>query len=175
MSELPRAPEPKFGQAEQLRAWLPQPWKDGDIRPPSQPIRSPRGPWSVNPPSAPAPVSGAVDAPTEFVDTDAARVRPFVVTGGRTRPLHDGMRIESLLLATPAAQSVPLRFEQRRIVELTQRAISLAEVAANLAIPIGVARILASDLHHNNLIRLLEPHELSVDVIERIRDLVRAL
>jgi Protein of unknown function (DUF742) len=53
--------------------------------------------------------------------------------------------------------------------------VSLAEVAAALAIPIGVARVLASDLHHGNLIRLLEPHELSVDIIERIRDIVRAL
>jgi hypothetical protein len=110
-----------------------------------------------------------------MVDTDVARVRPFIVTGGRTRPRHDGMRIESLLLATPAALSAPLRFEQRRIVELAQRAVSLAEVAAALAIPIGVARVLASDLHHGNLIRLLEPHELSVDIIERIRDIVRAL
>jgi hypothetical protein len=127
------------------------------------------------PPTVAPSVSSAVNAPTEIVDTDVAQVRPFIVTGGRTQPLHDGMRIESLLLATPAALSAPLRFEQRRIIELAQRAVSLAEVAAALAIPIGVARVLASDLHHSNLIRLLEPHELSVDVIERIRDLVRVL
>lgn len=155
MNEPPRVPDPRLvPRAERPGAWLPRPWPEQD---------------------GPVPISSAVFAPTEGLDTDPARVRPFVVTGGRTRPLHDGMRIESLLMATPAALSAPVRFELRRILELAQRAVSLAEVAAALAIPIGVARVLAADLQHSNLIRLVEPHELSVDVIERIRDLVRAL
>jgi ribosomal protein S25 len=102
-------------------------------------------------------------------------VRPFIVTGGRTRPLRDGLRIESLVLATERASTVPLRFEQRRLVELAQRAVSLAELAARLAVPIGVARVLVSDLHQEELIKIVEPHELPRDVIERIRDLVKAL
>ncbi|HEX4725868.1 MAG TPA: DUF742 domain-containing protein [Pseudonocardiaceae bacterium] len=108
-------------------------------------------------------------------DTDGAFVRPFIVTRGRTRPLHDGLRIETLVEARPAALSAPLQFEQRQIVELAQRPVSVAEVAALLGVPLGVARVLIADLFTGNYVSLHEPTELPVHVIERIRDLVRAL
>ncbi|HEY1968454.1 MAG TPA: DUF742 domain-containing protein [Pseudonocardia sp.] len=133
------------------------------VRLPSPPRRPGRPPHEY-PPLAP-----------EVSDTEAARVRPFVVTGGRTRPLHDGLRIESLVLATAKASTVPLRFEQRQLVELAHHAVSLAEVAARLAVPIGVARVLVSDLQQEELIKIVEPHELPRAVIERIRELVKAL
>jgi hypothetical protein len=106
---------------------------------------------------------------------DGVFVRPFIVTRGRTRPLHDGLRIETLVQALPAALSAPLQFEQRQIVELAQRPVSLAEVAARLGVPIGVARVLVADLYTGKYITVHEPTELPVHVIERIRDLVRAL
>lgn len=102
-------------------------------------------------------------------------VRPFIMTEGRTRPLHDGLRMETLVHASPAALSAPLRFEHRTIVELCQRPTALAEVAATLRVPLGVARVLVADLYADNLVLLREPTELPVHVIERIRDLVRAL
>jgi hypothetical protein len=108
-------------------------------------------------------------------DDDGVFVRPFIVTRGRTRPLHDGLRIETLVEAAPAALSAPLQFEQRQIVELAQRPVSLAEVASRLGVPIGVARVLIADLYTGRYISLHEPTELPVHVIERIRDLVRAL
>jgi hypothetical protein len=106
---------------------------------------------------------------------DGVFVRPFIVTRGRTRPLHDGLRIETLVEALPAALSAPLQFEQRQIVELAQSPVSLAEVAARLGVPLGVARVLIADLFTGKYISLHEPTELPVHVIERIRDLVRAL
>jgi hypothetical protein len=108
-------------------------------------------------------------------DGDGVFVRPFIVTGGRTRPLHDGLRLETLVEAQPAALSAPLQFEQRQIVELAQRPVSVAEVAARIGVPLGVARVLIADLYTGKYISLHEPHELPVHVIERIRDLVRAL
>jgi hypothetical protein len=108
-------------------------------------------------------------------EDDGVFVRPFIVTRGRTQPLHDGLRIETLVQARPAALSAPLQFEQRQIVELAQRPVSLAEVAARLGVPIGVARVLIADLYTGKYISLHEPTELPVHVIERIRDLVRAL
>jgi hypothetical protein len=112
---------------------------------------------------------------SELDDDDGVFVRPFIVTRGRTRPLHDGLRIETLVEAAPAALSAPLQFEQRQIVELAQRPVSLAEVASRLGVPIGVARVLIADLYTGRYISLHEPTELPVHVIERIRDLVRAL
>src|SRR6185436_3351424 len=77
---------------------------------------------------------------------DDVFVRPFMLTGGRTRPLHDGLRIETLLHAVPAALSAPLRFEARRIVVLCQAPKSVADLAVALRIPLGVIRVLAGDL-----------------------------
>ena len=42
-------------------------------------------------------------------------VRPFIVTGGRTRPTDERLRVETLISALPAALSAPLGFERQRI------------------------------------------------------------
>ncbi|MEV6303007.1 DUF742 domain-containing protein [Actinoplanes sp. NPDC051861] len=103
-------------------------------------------------------------------------VRPFVLTGGRTRPLHDGLRIETQLRAVPAALSAPLRFESRRIVELCQRPKSVADLAASLAAPLGVVRVIVADLIGQGLIVVGDSRrQVSTTLIERIRDRVRAL
>jgi hypothetical protein len=135
------------------------------------PITQPQ-PWF----ESPSPTEHSVATGQSATDDgDGVFVRPFIVTGGRTRPLHDGLRLETLVEALPAALSAPLQFEQRQIVELAQRPVSVAEVAARLGVPLGVARVLIADLYTGKYISLHEPHELPVHVIERIRDLVRAL
>ena len=53
--------------------------------------------------------------------------------------------------------------------------IAVAEVASRIGVPLGVAKVLVADLYADNLVQLREPTELPVHVIERIRDLVRAL
>ncbi|RAK26217.1 uncharacterized protein DUF742 [Actinoplanes lutulentus] len=99
-----------------------------------------------------------------------------MLTGGRTRPGHDGLRVETPLAAVPAALSAPLRFEARRIVELCQRPHSLADLAAALKAPLGVVRVIVGDLLTDGHLRIEEqPDVLSIDLIERIRDRVRAL
>ncbi|MEV2238295.1 DUF742 domain-containing protein [Micromonospora sp. NPDC049891] len=129
--------------------------------------------WQVEPrreqqPTLPAPSSsGGYD--------DDLVVRPFLLTGGRTQPIQDGLRVESLLSAQPAALSAPLRFEARRIVEICQRPASVAELAVGLGVPLGVVRVLAADLLVDGYLRRVEQGELSIEMIERIRDRVRAL
>jgi hypothetical protein len=129
-------------------------------------------PWQV--PSAGAPPPQQEPAEPEVPD-DGVLVRPFLVTGGRTRPLQDGLRLETMVSARPAALSAPLRFESRRIVELCQRPVAVAEVAVRLGLPLGVARVLVADLATDGYVTCTEPAELSIDIIERIRDRVRAL
>ncbi|PZG16656.1 hypothetical protein C1I95_17010 [Micromonospora craterilacus] len=107
--------------------------------------------------------------------TDEAAVRPFLLTGGRTRPVQDGLRVETLLSAQPAALSAPLRFEARRIVELCQRPTTVADLAVALRVPLGVTRVLVADLLNEGYLRRVEQGELSTAMIERIRDRVRAL
>jgi Protein of unknown function (DUF742) len=123
----------------------------------------------------PSPEHSVATGQSATDEGDGVFVRPFIVTRGRTRPLHDGLRLETLIEALPAALSAPLQFEQRQIVELAQHPVSVAEVAARIGVPLGVARVLIADLYTGKYISLHEPHELPVHVIERIRDLVRAL
>lgn len=108
-------------------------------------------------------------------DDEDAFVRPFIVTGGRTRPLHDGLRIETLVIATNTALNTQLHFEQRQIVQWCRTPISLAEIAALIGVPLGVARVLVADLYTDHLVELREPKQVPEHVLERIRDLVRAL
>ncbi|MBY8857715.1 MULTISPECIES: DUF742 domain-containing protein [Nocardia] len=74
-------------------------------------------------------------------------VRPYSLTAGRTRPT-----VELALEALVAAQAVAFerQFEltniETSIVELCRESPSVAELAARLGIPIGVARVLVADL-----------------------------
>ncbi len=103
-------------------------------------------------------------------------VRPFMLTNGRTQPLHDGLRIETLLRAEPAALSAPLRFEPRRIVELAQSPMSVADLSVALRAPLGVVRVIVADLITQGFLAVeKQPEDLSTSLIERIRDRVRAL
>lgn len=107
---------------------------------------------------------------------DEPVVRPFMLTGGRTQPMRDGLRIETQLHAAPAALSAPLRFEARRIVELCQAPMSIADLAVAIGAPLGVVRVIVADLMTEGYV-LVENRtgDLPTGVIERIRDLVRAL
>jgi hypothetical protein len=136
-------------------------------------VPTPRGraPWtSAHPPVA---HESALE-PLEH-DTEDALIRPFLVTGGRTRPLQDGLRVETLISTRPAALSAPVRFEQRAIVQLCQYPHSVAEIAVALGVPLGVAKVLIADLLTSGLAQWEEPDEISIAMLERIRDRVRTL
>jgi hypothetical protein len=105
---------------------------------------------------------------------DDPLVRPFMLTGGRTTPSRDGLRVETLIQARGSV-SASLRFEARQIVQLCRRPTSVAEVAAAVGVPLGVARILVADLVADGTVTMVQPGTLSVRLIERIRDRVRAL
>ncbi|WP_406364516.1 DUF742 domain-containing protein [Streptomyces sp. NBC_00645] len=88
----------------------------------------------------------------------SALVRPYAMTGGRTRPSHH-LAIEALVstrtdLWEPHAQTP----EAYRICLLCQEVKSVAEISAHLAIPLGVARILVADLAEAGLVTVQQPH-----------------
>ncbi|MBU3062618.1 DUF742 domain-containing protein [Nocardia sp. NEAU-G5] len=113
-------------------------------------------------------------ADAEHGDTGPV-VRPFLMTAGRTTPLVDGLRVETLIRTTHTAPSASLRFEQRTVALLCRHPHSIAEIAATLRVPIGVARIVVSDLMLAGHAEAASADDLSTAAIERIRDLVRAL
>ena len=70
---------------------------------------------------------------------DPRRVRPYAMTGGRTRPTHDGLKIETLVSTTSTREQTPkLTVEQRAIAVLCHDLLSIAEVSARLHLPLGV-------------------------------------
>jgi hypothetical protein len=76
--------------------------------------------------------------------------RPYTVTGGRTRPTHHDLELETLVQSAAGAGSVPgeLGRDQRSIALLCQEVVSVAEIAARLDLPLGVIR---DQLGHSEL------------------------
>jgi Protein of unknown function (DUF742) len=109
------------------------------------------------------------------LEPDDLVIRPFLLTGGRTRPAQAGLLVEALIQARPGALASSWRFEARQIVEVCQQPTSVAEIAAALRVPIGVARVLVGDLIAQGSVELVQRQDLSLQMIERIRDRVRAL
>jgi hypothetical protein len=89
--------------------------------------------------------------------------------------VRDGLRVETLVQAAPAALHAPLKFEQRRIVEVCQAPRSIAEVATELGTPLGVARVLVADLIAANVVAVHETADITIEMLERIIERVRVL
>lgn len=79
----------------------------------------------------------------------ARRVVPaYAIAGGRTRSVGRDLPIETMVTTTAEGMRavIDLQFERRDVVLLCRKAQSVAEVAARLRLPLGVARVLVSDL-----------------------------
>src|SRR5262245_58222581 len=89
-----------------------------------------------------------------------ALVRPYAVTGGRTRPRLD-IAIEALVETTArgrARDGLSPGREQQYIVTLCDgRLQSLAEISARMQLPLGVARVLVADMAADGLVAVYEP------------------
>ena len=87
---------------------------------------------------------------------EARTVRPYTVTGGRTRSAssHADLPLEALVRALGGPTShVGLAVERRKILELTSdRILSVAELSAHLKLPLGVTRVLVGDLAADELV-----------------------
>jgi hypothetical protein len=85
----------------------------------------------------------------------SARVRPYTLTGGRTRARRPLLH-ETLISAPNYDPAVErgLIAESRSIYRLCRDVRSIAEISADLAIPLGVIRVLVSDLAGDGLLRV---------------------
>ncbi|WP_354642431.1 DUF742 domain-containing protein [Kitasatospora camelliae] len=84
-------------------------------------------------------------------------VRPYAMTGGRTRPRYQ-LAIEALISTNASAErSGGLLPEHARIVALCREVKSVAEISALAGVPLGVARILVADLAEAGLVAIHQP------------------
>jgi hypothetical protein len=86
-------------------------------------------------------------------------VRPYYMTGGRTRPTHDDLELETLVSTTALGATSPKvgDVERRAIVSLCRDLLSIAEVSARLDLPLGVARVLIGDMAEEGFVILHRP------------------
>ncbi|WP_019147035.1 DUF742 domain-containing protein [Timonella senegalensis] len=79
---------------------------------------------------------------------EVSTVRPYAVTGGRVRSATSNLPLETLIEVLPGAvNSSGLTPEKRSILQhAAHNYVSIAEVSALLRMPLGVVRILISDL-----------------------------
>ncbi|MEW2354807.1 MULTISPECIES: DUF742 domain-containing protein [Thermomonosporaceae] len=112
-------------------------------------------PWGAGPGGPPRWHGDPRGRPPVEEPESSSLVRPYAVTGGRTKPRYD-LAVEALVTAAPfpprdVAQLTP---EYRAIMDLCRSARSVAEVSALLRLPLGVARVLIADMALEGLLRL---------------------
>lgn len=116
-----------------------------------------------------------------------ALVRPYAVTRGRTRPKLE-IAIEALVETTVRGRAANSRSggghgqEQQYISTLCDgRVQSLAEIAARMQLPLGVARVIVADMAADGLVAVYEPTSLDendavgTELLERVLSGLRRL
>jgi hypothetical protein len=107
---------------------------------------------------------------------DETLVRPFVITGGRARHATVHLRVESLVARTGSPPEGSLQFEHAAILGVCASPVSVAEVAARISVPLGVAQVLVGDLADAGLVRVHEATPTATPaLLLRMIDAVRAL
>ncbi|MEU6525639.1 DUF742 domain-containing protein [Streptomyces sp. NPDC046924] len=110
-------------------------------------------------------------------DVAGRLVRPFTLTGGRTRPSRaDFTLITTVTAADPqpeaAARPQP---EHTRILRLCAEPVAVAEIAARLDLPMSVIVIMLCDLLEAGRITVHPPHHVTrttpdLDLLQKVRD-----
>jgi len=107
-------------------------------------------------------------------------VRPYAVTRGRTEP-RSKLEIEAMVVAVynDARDLSLLSPESQAILETCRNWRSVAEIAAVLQMPLGVARILIADMAAEGKVRIHQPNHAQgspdVKLLERVLSGLRKL
>jgi Protein of unknown function (DUF742) len=115
-------------------------------------------------------------------DEPGPLARPYTITRGRTRPVTNReIELETLVWtssgAGPSLTAVSAHW--RAVAELCLEVLSMAEVAARLGVPVGVARVLIGDMEEAGLLHLQRPRAVregsDVALLERVLHGLRQL
>jgi hypothetical protein len=115
--------------------------------------------------------------------TAGMAIRPPSLSGGRARRVREEPTIEALVATTSQGRRVArdrLGLGWRPIALLCEELVSVAEISARLAIPLGVARVLVADMAEVGLVAVHqrnheEPNGTELILLERILSGLRSL
>jgi hypothetical protein len=97
----------------------------------------------------------------QWLDDEAGPVvRPYAIIRGRTRSsgdMFDLIATVRVVREPPVGPTGDLGPEQQRILRMARGTISVADVASELDLPIGVVRVLLGDMRDNGLISVTYP------------------
>ncbi|MFD7135493.1 DUF742 domain-containing protein [Streptomyces sp. NPDC059894] len=109
-------------------------------------------------------------------DATGRLVRPFTLTGGRTRPSRADFTLITTVTAVdpPPERAVRPQPEHTRILRLCARPMAVAELAARLDLPVSVVVIMLCDLLEAGLITARPPRPLGatpdLELLQKVRD-----
>lgn len=113
------------------------------------------------------------------VDEDAGGlIRPYMITGGRTRAALPDLALQTLIGAAPTAHpGLALTPESGRIVALTATdPLSIVDLSAHLELPVGVVRVLVGDLAQQRLVVVHDaPTTADINLVRRLISGVQSL
>jgi hypothetical protein len=115
-----------------------------------------------------------------IADESSALVRPYAVTGGRTKP-RTQLQIEAMVAAShyEARDLSVLSPECQSILGFCRDWRSVAEISAVLRMPLGVARVLIADMAMEGLVRVHQTDHAQgrpdINLLERVLSGLRKL
>lgn len=107
-------------------------------------------------------------------------VRPYTITRGRTAPQRDDLTLITVVTTAEPGEGRPagrrLEPEHRAIVEQCREPAAVAEIAAELDLPVSVTKILIGDLVELGAVTTRPPMAdggsggLNVEILQAVRD-----
>jgi Protein of unknown function (DUF742) len=95
-----------------------------------------------------------------WLDEDAGPVvRPYALIRGRTRPAGESLDVIAMVITVRGAWPDPVDLEPEHyaVLRLCALPTSVADLAADLDLPLGVVQILLSDLRERSLVTIHHP------------------
>jgi Protein of unknown function (DUF742) len=120
--------------------------------------------------------TGADPEPADPLVPDGAGLRPFLLTAGRVAG-QDSIAIETQVVTTEHGRTAvdELGFERRDIVSLCGNPLSVAEIAAQLSLHLGVVRVLVGDLSADGHLSVYLPNADAPTDVDTLLRVIRGL
>jgi Protein of unknown function (DUF742) len=113
-----------------------------------------------------------------WLDAEAGPVvRPYALTGGRTRPTGASFDLVATVTATRAVPDLAtLAPEHVSVLRLARARMTVADIASEVDLPLGVVRIILADLRELGLVAIGTP-ALTAERIDRhtLREVLNGL